>query len=174
MKKMICTLLAAPFAIAMSGCGAVPTSQQTNEDGAQPALKPLAQIAPYPAAAAGQTRWVIRLPQEADEKALQLELVAGKTMDVDCNRQWFSADMKAETLAGWGYTYHVLQDVKGPASTLMACRGQPKKPGFVPVSGAGYLLRYNSKLPVVAYLPEGFTLQYRIWRAGDNVTAKEE
>jgi ecotin len=28
------------------------------------------------------------------------------------------------------------------------------------------LINYNSKLPVVVYVPEGMDLKYRIWKAG--------
>jgi ecotin len=36
------------------------------------------------------------------------------------------------------------------------------------VRGDGALLRYNSKLPVVVYVPVDFEVHYRIW------TAREE
>ncbi|MNH20233.1 Ecotin precursor [compost metagenome] len=57
----------------------------------------------------------------------------------------------------------------GPASTLMACPDTAKKEAFVPVVGDGFLLRYNSKLPVVVYVPEGVEVRYRIWSASDEV-----
>ena len=28
------------------------------------------------------------------------------------------------------------------------------------------LVRYNSRLPVVVFVPEGMALRYRVWRAG--------
>ncbi len=41
------------------------------------------------------------------------------------------------------------------------------------VRGEGFLLRYNSKLPVVVYVPEGFEVRYRIWQAGEKVIRAE-
>jgi ecotin len=32
--------------------------------------------------------------------------------------------------------------------------------------GQGFLQRYDSELPVVTYVPEGFEVRYRIWTAG--------
>jgi ecotin len=39
----------------------------------------------------------------------------------------------------------------------------------VAVRGEGFLLRYNSKLPVVVYVPNGFEVRYRIWRADESI-----
>ena len=76
---------------------------------------------------------------------------------------------------GWGYPYFVLAAVAGPASTMMACPpGEEKVEAFVSVRGAGFLQRYNSKLPVVVYVPEGFEVRYRIWSAGDEIGRAEE
>jgi ecotin len=40
----------------------------------------------------------------------------------------------------------------------------PKVEKFVPVGGEPRLLRYNSRLQVVIYVPEGVEVRYRIWR----------
>ncbi|HWD31650.1 MAG TPA: ecotin family protein, partial [Pseudomonas sp.] len=32
-----------------------------------------------------------------------------------------------------------------------------------------FLLRYNSKLPVVVYVPQGVEVRFRIWSASDEV-----
>ncbi|MNF15302.1 Ecotin precursor [compost metagenome] len=57
----------------------------------------------------------------------------------------------------------------GPASTLMACPDNTRKEAFVPVVGDGFMLRYNSKLPVVVYVPDGVQVRYRIWSASAEV-----
>jgi ecotin len=36
---------------------------------------------------------------------------------------------------------------------------------FIRLGGAPSLIRYNSRLPVVVYVPEGVDVRYRIWRA---------
>ncbi len=38
----------------------------------------------------------------------------------------------------------------------------PKQNRFVTLGGDPYLIRYNSRLPVVVYVPEGAEVRYRI------------
>ena len=125
----------------------------------------LKDIAPYPEAEKGFTRQVIHLPAQADESAYQLEILAGKTLKVDCNRQRLGGSLEERTLEGWGYSYYRLDKVSGPASTLMACPDGKKTEAFVPVVGEGFMLRYNSKLPVVVYVPKDVEVRYRVWSA---------
>jgi ecotin len=71
---------------------------------------------------------------------------------------------------GCGYPYFVLPKVGGPASTMMACPpGEEKTEAFVQVRGRGFIQPYNSKLSIVTYVPEGFSVRYRIWAAGDDI-----
>jgi ecotin len=52
------------------------------------------------------------------------------------------------------------------AGTLMAVDPEaPKVPRFITIGGDPYLIRYNSRLPVVVYVPEGVEVRYRIWSA---------
>lgn len=129
----------------------------------------LKDIAPYPEAEKGFTRQVIHLPAQADESAYKLEILAGKTLQVDCNRQRLGGSLEERTLEGWGYSYYRLDNVSGPASTLMACPDDKKTEAFVPVVGNGFLLRYNSKLPVVVYVPKDVEVRYRVWSASQDV-----
>ena len=63
----------------------------------------------------------------------------------------------------------MLKGVTEPASTLMACPpSQNQQEKFVQVRSDEGLLPYNSKLPVVVYVPNDFDVHYRIW------TVKEE
>lgn len=129
----------------------------------------LKDVAPYPEAEKGFTRQVIHLPAQADESAYKLEILAGKTLQVDCNRQRLGGSLEERTLDGWGYSYYRLDKVSGPASTLMACPDGKHTEAFVPVVGEGFMLRYNSKLPVVVYVPKDVEVRYRIWSASQDV-----
>lgn len=50
----------------------------------------------------------------------------------------------------------------------------PKVARFIPLGGEPYIIRYNSKLPIVIYLPEGAEVRYRIWTAADEIKAISE
>lgn len=119
--------------------------------------------APFPAADFGFYRYMIQLPALANESEAKLELVVGKTLQLDCNRHSFSGQMVENFLPGVGYPYYRMPKIQGPLSTRMACPNTLTAPQFVAVNGQGFMLKYNSKLPVVVYLPQGFELRHRIW-----------
>lgn len=125
----------------------------------------LEDVAPYPKAEDGFTRQVIHLKAEPAEENLKVEIIAGKTLDVDCNSQRLGGTLEEKNLEGWGYPFYRLGKVSGPMSTLMACPGGETRKDFVPVIGDGFLLRYNSKLPIVVYAPKDVEVRYRIWSA---------
>ena len=119
---------------------------------------------PYPPAEDGYKRMVIHLQPLANEDINKLEIIIGKTLKVDCNKHWFIGHLFEEIAQGWGFTYFMLKGVTGPASTLMACQpSQNQQDEFVQVRSDEGLLPYNSKLPVVVYVPNDFDVHYRIW-----------
>lgn len=125
---------------------------------------------PYPAAEDGFERMVFRVPVAEDESARKVEIIIGKTMSVDCNRTSFGGALERRVAEGWGYPYFVIEKIGGPMSTLMACPpGSQNTDEFVTVTGDGFLHRYNSKLPMVVYVPDGFEVRYRIWAAGEDI-----
>ncbi|MGE8150008.1 serine protease inhibitor ecotin [Pseudomonas vancouverensis] len=129
----------------------------------------LEDVAPYPKADSGFTRQVIRLAPQTREDDFQVEVIAGKTLKVDCNRQRLGGILEEKNLEGWGYPFYRLEKVIGPMSTLMACPDGKSKQDFVPVVGDGFMLRYNSKLPIVLYVPKDVEVRYRIWSASASV-----
>lgn len=122
-----------------------------------------AVLAPFPKASAGMVRHVIFVDKKSDESIHKVEIIPGKVMSVDNNIHILSGKIEEKTVQGWGYTYYEFTSTGQTASTLMATIG-PKVDKFI--SAQTLLVRYNSKLPVVVYAPEGFDIQYRIWKAG--------
>ena len=120
-------------------------------------------LAAWPSAETGETRFVIRLPALEDESSHRVELEIGKEMEIDCNRHWFGGRFERQVVSGWGYPLYRLSDVAGPAATMMACPGESRRTAFVRVSLEDPFLGYNSKLPIVVYVPEGFSVRYRTW-----------
>ena len=134
------------------------------------AEQPLEKVAPYPQAEKGMKRQVIQLPAQQDESALKVELMIGKTLEVDCNRHRLGGKLESKTLEGWGYDYYVFDKVTSPVSTMMACPDGKKEKKFITAYlGDNSLLRYNSKLPIVVYTPENVEVKYRVWKADETV-----
>lgn len=153
MKKLMLLML---MGVALSACAKSPNVPQ--------AVQNINEIAPYPEAKVGYTRYVIRLPSLADENSAQVEVMIGKEMSVDCNSHSLSGTVKQEELKGWGYYYYVVDKVKDGASTLMACPQSANHNQFVTMYHNIGLLSYNSRLPIVFYVPSDLTVKYRVWQ----------
>lgn len=154
MNKALTMTFIAAVSCATAACAATSSQHPTTN---------LQDVAPYPAAQEGQTRHVIWLAETSNEDLLKVELVPGKVMQTDCNTRSLMATLAAKDLAGWGYTYYELGDVKGPIATMMACPEGTEKEAFVAAQGDNYTVRYNSKLPIVVYTPQDIEVRYRIW-----------
>jgi len=155
------------FAIALIAAACVSSSVFASET---PKQQPLEKVAPYPQADKGMKRQVIQLPVQQDEANFKVELLIGKTLEVDCNQHRLGGQLESKTLEGWGYDYYVFDKVTSPVSTMMACPDGKKEKKFVTAYlGDNSLLRYNSKLPIVVYTPENVEVKYRIWKADENI-----
>lgn len=130
----------------------------------------------FPPAEEGMTRHVLKLPKKEDESLFKVQLMVGKTVETDgVNRHFFGGRMKAVNIEGWGFTRYVLDELGPMAGTLMAPRpGGKTVREFVPLGGEPYLIRYNSRLPVVVYVPEGVEVRYRIWTAPEDAVGVPE
>ena len=125
------------------------------------------QLKAFPAAEEGMERFVVVLPhkEREEEDAFKVEIIPGKTMLTDgVNLMRLGTTIEPHTLEGWGYTYYKVTGRDVAISTMMAVpEGSHKVERFV--SGTSLLIRYNSRLPVVAYAPKGYEIRYRIWKA---------
>jgi len=120
----------------------------------------------FPAPEAGMTRYVIRLPALEQEADAQVELIVGRELEVDCNIHRFGAVLSEQVASGWGYRYYVIDRIDGPLSTMKACPEDTRERRFVSAPLGDSLVPYNSRLPMVVYVPDGFDLRYRVWSAG--------
>lgn len=148
-KKMI---LAATFTLAIVSLYAEPAKKDN--------------IHMFPQAQEGYERHVVEVPKSENDHDRRVELLIGKNMMVDCNHHSFYAEIKSVTLKGWGYRYLEVDKIQSGPTTMMACP-EPKTEKFISIRDE--LRRYNSRLPMVIYVPKGYEVRYRIWSADPTV-----
>ncbi len=125
----------------------------------------------FPQAQEGFVRHVIEVPKTDNDYDHRVELLIGKTMMVDCNNRSFYGKIEEITLKGWGYKYLEVSNIDSGATTMMACQ-EPKTEKFISIRDT--LRRYNSRSPIVVYVPKGYEVRYRIWNAEEDIQQAEE
>ena len=128
------------------------------------------RYAMFPQAEKGYVRYIVEVPKTENDYDHKVELLIGKNMMVDCNYHSFSGKIEKLPLKGWGYSYYRVSDIKSGPTTMRACR-EPRKEAFITVylPQETQLMRYNSRLGTVIYVPEEFEVHYRIWNAEEDI-----
>jgi len=108
---------------------------------------------------------VLQHKERGEEDNFQVEIIVGKEMLTDgVNRVRLGNIIEPRPLPGWGYTYYEVTGSPATMSTMMAPPpGAPMVTTFV--TATPLLVRYNSRLPIVVYVPTGYAVRYRIWQA---------
>lgn len=123
----------------------------------------------FPAPKEGMVRFVILLPEKARgvDNNFRVELIVGKEMLTDgVNKLRLGGKIETKPLKGWGFTYYEMPKLGPTVGTLIGVPpGTPKVKKFVHADSL--LIRYNSRIPLVVYVPEGVEVRYRIWSASD-------
>ncbi len=130
----------------------------------------------YPAAGEGMKRFVVYLAERPNEEDYRVEVQVGKTVEVDgANRHFFAGRLEEETIEGWGFPKYVVKELGPMAGTRIGVDpNAPKVKRFVGLGGDPNLMRYNSKLPLVVYVPAGAEVRVRVWKAEDHSTIVNE
>ena len=123
----------------------------------------------FPPAADGMVRYAIMLPhkERGEENDFRVELIVGKEMLTDgVNQVRLGGKIEAKPLKGWGFTYYEVGEFGPAASTLIGVPpGTPKAKKFVTIPSMQ--IRYNSRIPLIVYVPDDGEVRYRIWKASD-------
>ncbi len=159
MKKL--TFIITVMAIALFSVGALAQNQTIEKE-----------IGMFPAPKEGYKQVYIKVPAKKNEADFKVEVFVGKTIMVDCNRHFMGGTIEDVNLDGWGYTYYVVESDGNVASTRMACPTNKQTKEFVHMESK--LIRYNSRLPIVIYVPDGLEVNYKIWRAGKKMISAKD
>ncbi len=126
----------------------------------------------FPQAEEGQKRYVIQLEKKDNEADFKVEIVIGKKVIIDRqNHYFFAGKIEPTNIPGWGFTRYVLPEFGPMIATLMAVDPTAERvERFISLMGEPYLVRYNSRLPVVVYAPEDAEVNYRIWSADESLS----
>ncbi|KMQ68830.1 ecotin [Chryseobacterium sp. FH2] len=120
------------------------------------------QIEMFPKAKEGYKQVYIQLPIAKNENDLKVELFVGAEKTLDCNKHFLVGNVKTQDLQGWGYSYYDVESNGEVGGTLMACLDKKLTKQFVTLQPE--IVRYNSKLPLVFYVPKDLEVRYRILR----------
>ncbi|MCZ4339816.1 serine protease inhibitor ecotin [Shewanella colwelliana] len=118
----------------------------------------------FPQPTEGMVQHILNLPELENEAQYRIEILIGRTELVDCNKHGLRGELKQMNLDGWGYNYYQVDSISDGPSTMMACFDKAKTEQFLTIPGE-LMLKYDSRLPKVFYLPEGAQLKYRVWTA---------
>ena len=119
----------------------------------------------FPKAKTGFKQVYIQVPIVENEENYKIELHVGKEALVDCNQHFMNGQLSELNLDGWGYTYFKVESDGAISSNKMACLDSKLELKFITLTPQ--LVRYNSKLPIVVYVPESFIVKYKIFKASD-------
>ncbi|ASW73117.1 ecotin [Chryseobacterium piperi] len=120
------------------------------------------EIEMFPKAKEGYKQVYIQLPVAKNEQDLKVEFFVGTEKMLDCNNYFLMGSVKSQDLQGWGYNYYEVESNGETAGTLMACLDKKMTKKFVYIKPE--ITRYNSKLPLVFYVPKDLEVRYRVLR----------
>ncbi|WP_326984191.1 ecotin family protein [Chryseobacterium sp. MYb264] len=120
------------------------------------------EIEMFPKAKEGYKQVYVQLPIAKNENDLKVEFFVGAEKMLDCNKHFMMGEVKTQDLQGWGYTYYDVESKGEVGGTLMGCPDQKLTKQFVNLKPE--TVRYNSKLPLVFYIPKDMEVRYRVLR----------
>ena len=130
----------------------------------------------FPPAGQGQSRFVILLPhkERGEDDDFKVEIFVGKVMQTDgVNQVRLGGKIESKPLEGWGFTYYAVEEFGPAASTLIGVPpGTPEVKKFV--SMPSLLIPYNSRVPLVIYVPKDGEVRYRIWQASETMKSANQ
>jgi len=122
----------------------------------------------FPEAQKGFKKMIIEVPHSDNDDNKIIQFYAGVWMEVDgCNTFNLIGSYEKKDLTGWGYEYWVFNTKGDIQSTMMSCPDAPLRNLFV--KSAPQITDYNGRMPIVIYVPEKYDVQFKIFKAENEV-----
>ncbi len=94
---------------------------------------------------------------------MAVEIVIGKVVEVDCNRQRLQGALVRKETGVWEVSYE-LENV-AVQSTRMKCK-EKGVPTLLTVEGEGFLLPYVNRARIIVKVAPEYSVKYRFFSAG--------
>lgn len=123
----------------------------------------------FPSPKDGYIRYVINLPSSSKVKDANklVEFYVGKYEQVDnCNSFGLLGEIQMKTLEGFGYTYYEFETEGNIIGTLMYCSDSKRVEKFI--KSKSEIIHYNSRMPIIIDVPQGYEVRYKIFVAKEN------
>jgi ecotin len=132
-------------------------------------------LAPFRDPDPDERRYAIQLDSRLDDASIQVELLIGKNLSVDCNPKRFVGKFSTKKVIRRGYVYYTARDIHVPVTTPVVCpEDSLPHQALVYLDGGPYWVPYSSKVPIVVYVPAGFEVRYRLWTAEATMREAEQ
>jgi ecotin len=128
-------------------------------------------VTPLPARMNNKDRIVINLPQVENSTDLYVELSFSQYLEFsDCNSKILTGDILERFVDADGNSYFEIES-HGYISTMIGCfdEGKPERL----IAPARQFIRYNSRMPIVVYVPDGMDVVYRVISTQGDFTVAE-
>ena len=128
----------------------------------------LDEVEMFPKPEFNKEQKVIKLKPLENESDYMVELLIGKSTVTDaCNNYFLMGKLEEKNLEGWGYNYYNFESDGNVATTLMGCMNNSTTEKVV--YAETLKVRYNSRLPIVVYVPKGFVVNYKLWNTDSKI-----
>jgi len=145
------------------------TTKTTDMSKTQTIFEPITSIktdlSMFPKPNAGFKMVAIEVPEIPNENNFKIEVLVGKTQEIDCNYYFMMGSSENILLDGWGYNYTQITSDGGVSGTKMGCLESSRKMSFVHMTPL--MFNYNSRFPEVIYVPEFCDVKYRMWSVSE-------
>ena len=120
-------------------------------------------ITMFPSPEKGFKQIPIWLPVKEKEENFKVEVFVGADQIVDCNQYFMIGKLISKELPGWGYSFYHAETKSELAGTRMGCFEKRKQKKFIHLQPL--LIEYNSRIPLVIYIPNNLKLKYKIFQS---------